>query len=246
MKSKTAGFWLGALVALAAAQADAQQQGVKRATESPRSIEVELKLGTYKPLIDREKALTGKPYDETFGGAPMLLGELEVDRELWQKVGTLSVGFSIGYAEKYAKATILDDTGASQPSAERTGFFVLPLRLLATYRFDYAAQQWGIPFVPYGKVGLGYTPWWTTKGEGVEYASGQRGAGGRWGYTLIGGLSFLLDVLEPRFARDFDTELGVNHTYLFAEYIYEDVNNFGSKGLDLSGRRFMFGLSFEL
>ncbi len=52
-------------------------------------------------------------------------------------------------------------------------------------------------------------------------------------------------MLEPRLQRDFDSELGVNHTYLFAEYTYEDVNGFGTEGINLSSRRFSFGLAFE-
>jgi len=246
MKVKMAGLWLGALLALGAADAQPQRGWGRGTIESPKMFNLELKLGTYKPLIDREAALNGaKPYEETFGGAPMLLGELEIDRQLWQQVGTLAVGFSFGYAEKYARATVVDDTGTITESAERTGFFVLPLRLLAVYRFDYAALHWGIPLVPYAKLALAYTPWWATKGSGVEYANGTRGAGGKWGYAFTGGISFLLDVLEPRLAKDFDTDMGVNHTYLFAEYVYEDVNNFGAAGLDLSSRRLAFGISFE-
>jgi len=208
---------------------------------------VELRIGTYMPLVDREKALKGAtPYTDTFGSIPMLMGELEVDRELWQELGSLSVGVSVGYAEKYASATVDDSDGGTVASAEHTGLFVLPIKALAVYRFDYAALHWGVPLVPYAKVGLVYTPWWTNKGSGVETAQGAIGAGGKWGYSLAGGLSFLLDVLEPRFAKDFDTDLGVNHTFIFAEFVYEDVNNFGGKGLDFSSRRFVFGLSFEL
>ncbi|MFL5318679.1 MAG: MXAN_2562 family outer membrane beta-barrel protein, partial [Myxococcaceae bacterium] len=122
---------------------------------------------------------------------------------------------------------------------------VLPLRVLGIYRFDYAALHWGVPLVPYAKLGLVYDLWWATKGDGVEFVNGERAAGGKWGYSFTGGLSLLLDVLEPRLARDFDVDLGVNHSYLFAEYTYENVDDFGSGGLDLSSRHWMFGLALE-
>jgi hypothetical protein len=61
----------------------------------------------------------------------------------------------------------------------------------------------------------------------------------------VAGVSLLLDVLEPRFARDFDTSLGVNHSYLFAEYTYAKVNNFGGEGFNLSDRYWMFGLALD-
>ncbi|NTX54459.1 hypothetical protein HR086_24495, partial [Myxococcus sp. CA039A] len=57
--------------------------------------------------------------------------------------------------------------------------------------------------------------------------------------------AFLLDVLQPRFARDFDSGLGINHSYLFAEYTYADVDNFGKPGFVLSSRRWMFGLALD-
>lgn len=240
---KALGWMCGAVLALWAQGAAAQPV----AGESPRSITLEAKLGGYKPLVDREKSLNGsKPFEATYGQAPMLLFELEVDRQLWHEIGTAAVGVSLGYAEKYAPATVTDAAGNVTTTSERTGFFVLPIRLMGTYRFDYGAVKMGIPLVPYAKLGLVYSPWWTTKGGGVEYVGDSRGAGGRWGWGGTLGLSFLLDVLEPRLARDFDTDVGVNHSYLFAEFTYADVSSFSATGLDLSSRHFMFGLAFEL
>lgn len=219
------------------------------AGETPRDWALELKAGGYKPLIDRERGLATRPYDETFGAGAMLLFELEMDRLLWQKIGAAGIGFSIGYAEKYGKATVLqmDDTGAliRVASAETTAFQVLPLRLMGVYRFDYGALHLGVPLVPYAKAGLVYTPWWVSKGGRLEYSHASRGAGGKWGYGATLGLSLMLDFLEPRFARDFDTDMGVNHSYVFAEYTHADVNNFGQGGLDLSSRHWMFGLALE-
>ena len=55
----------------------------------------------------------------------------------------------------------------------------------------------------------------------------------------------MLDVLEPRLARDFDSDVGVNHSYLFAEYTHAEVNNFGGGGFNLSTRHWMFGLALD-
>lgn len=240
---KALGWMCGAVLALWAQGAEAQPV----AGESPRNIALEMKLGGYKPLVDREASLSGsKPFEETFGQSPMLLFELEFDRQLWQQIGTAAVGVSLGYAEKYAPATITDPLGTVTMTSERTGFFVLPIRLMGIYRFDYGAVHMGIPLVPYAKLGPIYSPWWTTKGSGVEYVGDARGAGGKFGWGGTLGLSFLLDVLEPRLARDFDTDVGVNHSYLFAEFTYADVSSFSSTGLDLSSRHWMFGLAFEL
>ena len=104
----------------------------------------------------------------------------------------------------------------------------------------------GFPLVPYGKGGLVYTAWWVTKGSGVEFVDGDRAAGGKWGYTGVAGISLLLDFFDSRLARDFDTGLGVNHSYLFAEYTYASVNNFGGSGLDLWGIVTHIALAEEL
>ena len=204
--------------------------------ESERSAAIEFKLGGYQPSVDHEAGLFGTPFKEFFGDRPMLLFQLEGERMLWQQVGSFGVGASIGYSELYAKSLV---AATGERSSESSGFKVMPLRALATYRFDYPALHMGIPLVPYVKGGLAYSVWWATKGSDTQ------GQGGQWGYTAIGGLAFMLDFLEPRLAKDFDSDLGVNHSYLFAEYVYEDINNFGRGGLDLSSRHFMFGLTLE-
>jgi hypothetical protein len=228
---------LGALPSQALEVSDAP----KLSTHSPRTGALEFKLGGYKPRIDTEEGLTDTPYADTFGNESMLLFEVEMQRYFFQRFGSAGVGFSVGYAEKYSDA--ITETG--EAAAEKTALKVVPLKLNALYKFDYAAFRWGVPLVPYGKLGLIYMPWWINKGDNTQQLDDRSGKGGRWGYGLTLGASFLLDVLEPRLARDFDTDLGVNHSYLFAEWTYAEVNNFGSSGLVLSSRHWMFGLALD-
>jgi len=241
-------FAIAAALSLGAA-GPAQAQGapgtVERApgeTGSERTMGLEVKLGGFKPLIDREPGLYGTPYASTFGGGPMLLFEASGERQLFQAFGTAGVGLSAGYAEKFAPAVL----ESGQSAAEGTGLRLVPLALFGVYRFDYAAHVWGVPLVPYVKAGLRYTVWWSTKGASLETGTGGTAIGGRIGWGFSGGLSLLLDVFEPRLARDFDTDAGVNHSYLFAEWNFADVNNFYTGGLDLSGRYITFGVAFEI
>lgn len=241
------GRMLCAVAALLLAPTVASAQEISGA--SARTSVLEFRFGGYKPLIEQEGALGENPYNATFGASSMLLAEVEYDRQLFQKFGSAAVGLSAGYAEKYGAATALranqDGSLAPVEALENTALKVVPLRLLGVYRFDWGALNYGVPLVPYAKAGLVYTLWWVTEGGGVEYANGQRGAGGKWGYQGSLGLSLMLDMLEPRLARDFDTDVGVNHSYLFAEYTYAQVNSFGAAGLDLSSRHWMFGLTLE-
>ncbi|RYZ39392.1 MAG: hypothetical protein EOO71_20250 [Myxococcaceae bacterium] len=238
MSSTAVGLGVAAL--LLAVPAVAQEVTIP--TRSPRTGAVIFRGGGYKPRIDYEKGLTDTPYKKTFGDASLLLIELELQRFFYQGIGTAGLGLSAGYGEKYANAVLADGGGVA---ADKAALKVLPLQLNAFYKFDYAAFKWGVPLVPYGKLGLVYSPWWMTKGSTTEVVGGDTAKGGRWGYALTAGVSFLLDVLEPRFARDFDSDLGVNHSYLFAEYTYAEVNNFGGAGLNLGSRRWSFGLALD-
>ncbi len=220
--------------------------GATTRMESPKNQMLEIKLGSIRPLIGEEDGLSGDPYEDAFGSSGMLLLELEMERYFYQGIGTAGVGFSVGYAEKYGRAQVIDGSGnITGDAAEATGLMVLPLRLHAVYRFDWAALKFNIPFVPYAKAGLAATPWWVSKGGELEQVGEQKAIGTRFGYAGTLGISFLMDFLEPRLARDFDSDLGVNHSYLFAEFTYADVNNFGRDGLNLSTRHWMFGLALE-
>lgn len=213
-----------------------------------QSFALEVKLGPYRPLIDRDPTLTADPYYATYGSAPMIMGEVEVDYQFWRPLGSLAVGFSIGYGEKFAHAV---DATTGVTATESTGLRLVPMKLLAVYRFDWAAQKHNIPLVPYVKAGFVAEPWWIVKGGKTETADGREGIGTRFGVAATLGLALQIDFLDPRLARDFDTSAGVNHTYLIAEWSITEVNNFGANvdgkptGFDLSSRSPYFGLAIE-
>ncbi|WNG15616.1 MXAN_2562 family outer membrane beta-barrel protein [Cystobacter fuscus] len=250
---------LGVAVLLAALPGQAQEYS-DAPTQSPRGGSVELRLGSYRPRVDAEEGLGGTPFKDIYGEGRWWLFELELQRFFYQGIGTAGVSLSGGYAEKYGYALQKD---RQTPSAERAGFHVIPLHLRGVYRFDYPAFQWGFPLIPYVKPGLVFIPWWATKGgkldeapakdaveggEGVEGSpavAARKGTGVRFGWEVAVGLSFMLDVLEPRFARDFDSDMGINHSYIFAEYTYSKVNSFGQPGLNLSDSYWMFGLALD-
>ena len=231
---------------LLAGVASAQSVVLEKARlESPRTAMLEIKLGNYLPLIDEEEALTGTPYASTFGDGAMLMLEVEGEWQFFQDFGSAAIGFSAGYAEKFGKASQINADGSLSPANESTGLRVVPLRLLAVYRFDVAANRWGIPLVPYVKAGFVGIPFWVTKGPDLERVNGEPASGMRFGYQVTGGMALQLDFLDRRFARDFDSGLGVNHSYLFAEFTLANVDNFGSRGLVLSHRSWLFGLGLE-
>ena len=206
----------------------------------------ELKMGTLIPRVGDEPGLSSNPYETIFSNKSMLYGGGEVDFIAWHQYGAVTVGFAAGYAEKYAPAILVtNDATNGTASTEKTALIVFPLRLPVAYRFDVTWSRWRIPFVPYVKVALLATPWRVTKGGTTEVVNGQSGAGLKWGYGFTGGVAFVLDVLSQQMAKDLTTDTGIRHSYIFAEYNYDKLDDFGKVGLNLSARYFTFGLGFE-
>jgi len=213
--------------------------------ESPRNFMIEVKAGPYVPLIDRSFPTT-KPFSKIFGTAPLILGEIELDFQVFQRFGSVAIGVSAGYTEKFAPS--IDAVTGKPVDGSSTGMRLFPLKLLGIYRFDYFALHGRVPVVPYVKLGLVAIPFAIVNGGQIEVSKGVRGAGARFGGVGVLGLSVLLDVLDQRLSRDFDNSMGVNHSYLFAEFALQEVNNFSATkagDLDLSSKHFMFGLGFE-
>ncbi len=219
-----------------------------RTKESPRSMFLEIKLSPYMPLIDQpfqNKPVAERPYAFFFGeNNPMLLGEIEFEYQLFQAFGSLAIGASVGYAEKYGQA--LDVTNDSRVG-QSTGLSMVPIKALLVYRFDWLKQKTKIPLVPYVKGAFVAIPWWITNGGEVENVREFAGRGTRFGLAGVFGLALELDFIDPRLARDFDSSMGVNHTYLFAEATLQGMDFFPSVGapLNLSSQHFMFGLGLE-
>lgn len=215
---------------------------------TPIDSAIELKLGSYLPEIDSEPGLTGAPYARAFGDKSILLFELEYERQLFQKFGSLAVGASVGYGEVYGKGTFATGAQTGQASGDSTALKVFPLKLLAIYRFDVLARRFDIPLVPFGKVGLVGQGFRITDGAGdvAVDSAGNKGQGVRLGWEAGAGLALQLDWFDTRLARDFDLDLGVNHTYLFAEWKRWGIDGFGSTGLRLSDSLWSFGLAVEL
>jgi len=214
--------------------------------EPPIGFMFELRMGTLIPRVGDEPGLSSNPYETIFGQKSMLFGGAEFDFIAWHGYGAVSVGFAAGYAELYAPAILVtNDANNGQPSTEKTALIIFPLRVPVGYRFDILWTRYSIPFVPYVKAALLMTPWRVTKGGKTEVVNGQTGSGLKWGYGFTGGVAFVLNVLSPQMAKDMQTDTGIRRTYIFAEYNYDKLDDFGKVGLNLSARYFTFGLGFE-
>jgi hypothetical protein len=124
---------------------------------------------------------------------------------------------------------------------------LIPVAALLVYRWDVAAERWKVPLVPYAKLGLNYTFWEISNGNGnVPDYKGGHGSGGTAGWQAAAGMSLLLDILDPDAARGLDMETGVNHSYVFFEWNHVDASGLGmSKKLHVGDSQWVLGFMFE-
>ncbi|MFA5623440.1 MAG: fibronectin type III domain-containing protein [Bradymonadales bacterium] len=224
------------LAAICASAVAAPQNAI--ADESHVNMMIELKAGPYTPTE------LGAAFDTHFDGKTGYLVEAEYDYQLYRGIGSLGIGFHLGYGA--IKGNAVDSAG--EPSVDETAISWLPLRISLVYRMDWLWLNLNIPFTFYGKIGFDYVFWWVTDGSGqVANAGGQSGAGGTFGWHGVAGAAFVLDWLAPGMAKSFDVEWGVNNSYIFAEFLYADINNFGTKkSLNLKDKAtFLVGLALE-
>ncbi len=218
--------------------------------DSPRTSSLDLRMSFYAPAIDSEFVSTNgqQPYAKAFSDTSLQKG-IAFDQILVDGFADLSIGGSLGWWSIEGKGRKLDGT----QSQDKTTLTVVPLTLDLGLRLTVLAFRYGFPLVPYARGGLAYAFWWAKDGNdkvstwtGVDNKV-RTAEGGIAGLHGTIGVRLLLDNFEPRAARGFDLETGVNHSYLFAEYQRLSLNNFGdSRTMDLSDGVITFGLAFDL
>jgi hypothetical protein len=168
---------------------------------TPQWWAVELKFGPYRPDIDSEFD-GATPYGDTFGSGVELMSQLTLDIQFLKRHGTLGVGGAIGYFQ--AEGSALTEDGS--PSGDKK-----------------------FPLVPYIRFGVVCALWWVEGGGGdtASFGPDRKARGATWGYQLNIGIAFLLDVLEPKAAKRMDMELGINHSYIFVEFVHSGIDDFG-------------------
>jgi len=193
---------------------------------SPQRFAFELRFGPYRPDVDSEFS-NRAPYQEFFGSGSKLFTQGEFDIEVFHRMGTAAIGIGLGYFSASGPSPLADGTG--NLSGDTSTLKVVPLSVSGVYRFDYFLENRGFPLVPYGKLGLDYAYWQITDGNGriAKDGFGGTGRGGTAGWHVGAGLALVLDFFDSEAARDFDADLGVNHTALVFEYTHADISGLG-------------------
>ena len=211
-------------------------------TETSRDFELEINGTFFTPRIDDESGLSEATYSKIFGKDRLWLFEAEFDYEIVDLWGPLGVGAGIGFGSVSGKGVYAE---SGEESKDSTSLSLLPLRLMAVYRFQYLDRR-GIPLIPFVKAGLGYTFWWSKGTDGsVSKIDGRKARGGKWGYNLAIGLALSLNFIDRTLARDADRLWGLNDTHILIQFVHATADNFGGSGFDLSRDSLHLGLGFE-
>ncbi len=236
--------------------------------DSPQNFLVELRGGPWYPDTDAEFNGRATPFRDMFGSTDRLLLGAEFD---WQFLrinyfGSFGLGLGAGYTSASAIAPLTQNPMPAAASWERpsdgqeTSLQVIPGYAVAVVRIDVLARRTVIPLVPYVKYGVGYAYWWITNGDTLSRRSlslspgataadsdlGQAATGGTLGTHFAAGLMLRLDVFEPAVQRAWDLEMGVNHSYIFAEYVRSDLSGLGARPqLRLGTETWNVGLAME-
>ena len=217
---------------------------------SPQHFAVELRFSPYRPRIDSDPALGGgNPYATVFGQGQPVMFAAEFD---WQAlriphVGTIGPGVGVGYWSNSANAQFAMAHNGSFTSGEQTKLELFPFYAIGVFRADVFWRDWHVPFVPYGKAGLALDLWRASNTLGTSNYQGISGTGKSLGFVLAAGLALNLNWLDEYAAKNFDTMMGVNNTYFFAEGTYFDLSGLGleSNVLRVGDVTWTLGLAFE-
>jgi hypothetical protein len=218
---------------------------------SPQNFALELRFSPYYPAVDDEPGLRGTPFKDRFGENPRLYFGLEFD---WQTfripyVGTIGPGLGAGIVGMSRPARTRD---SNRPSGDEYSLDIYPMYLSAVLRADTFWRELGLPIVPYGKLGLGLAFWSASKAGNTSKtqlpteSKPVTGEGMTLGTHVALGAAFALDALDSGASRNMDNAIGINNTYIYAEYYWLNLNGLAQdKVLYVGTNTWAAGLAFE-
>jgi len=163
---------------------------------------------------------------------------LHYEKQLFhsENLGSFGLGTDLGisYAEGYGQYAYPFGSQYTTTSLSKFSFIQTPLTFNGTYRFN-----WFRIVRPYVGAGLGAMLYDEMRHDGLPDRRGYS-----FIYEAMLGLAFRIDGLDSNTARDGFLSTGIQHSYLYAEYLYMNTFNlskvlFGRNGLYM-------GVLFEL
>ncbi len=200
--------------------------------------------------------------------AGKLLTTIEFDWQFLHGFGSLGLAASVAFQRRGTHAfEVSQDTTNSRAgcvvfnrdpsgtgcirSSDQTYLSFIPMSLMLVYRFDVLALRYKVPLVPYMKAGFTWYLWWIEHNSGdlsraLTPEGKSTGIGSTAGLIAQPGLALALDMLDPTSARTLDADVGIHHSYVFAELNYAWVTGLGFKNkMVFSDLSWNVGIAFE-
>ena len=212
---------------------------------------VGVRIGPYIPQIDAQ--LGGPkpgPYEQMFGSKHSWVPMLDVERVVWRAYGQFTVGGTIGYLGKSAHAFVMGSSPSDNPrprsKGDTTSFNLIPFAITGSYRFTYLDDGYGIPVVPYARVGLAYYAWWITAPDGgFANVMGNKARGASLGIQGSIGIAIRAERIDAEAARSMRAS-GIYHAGFYGEFQAAKVDGFGSSSkLAVGDSTWFAGIDFE-
>ncbi len=206
--------------------------------ESPQSWGMTLMGGSYRP--DKYKGRGNDRFDQIYEGQDWFLNnkglwtDLALEWQFFRLFGTLAAKLSSGvwYIE-----TNHDPTSVGGSLKQKYRLFAVPLTAGGVYRFHFWSNQ---PIIPFAEGGGGSVTFrQTTAAAADQYKDVVRRI-----YVAGAGVQINGNIFDPKAARSFDINWGVNRTHFIAEFRIirsPDNDKFDFSGQDL----ITAGLLFE-
>jgi hypothetical protein len=183
---------------------------------SQSNLQIGVEVGPYRPAIDSEFE-GSTPFQTIFGDKLAVMTRFRGAWLFEQPFGKIGASVSGGWAQKSARA-LTEDGGRS---GGKTSFRLYPVSALLHLRGDALAEVIPVPLIPYGAVGLNYTFWRITRGDGsTARAAGERASGGSPGWEAMLGVALLLDRLDAKSAKLLLETFGIAGVELTFQGVY--------------------------
>jgi len=190
-----------------------------------RHFLAELRFGAYSPKVDDEFGGAATPYADYFGTSPQFYFGVEVD---WLPVRIPyvgSIGLGAGWATLSATGKAKTTTGNA---GSDTSLSIRPLHAVAVLRADGMLQKFGFPLVPYVKGGLGVGLWQASGPGGTSQVDSTIGEGTTLGLHFALGGALSLGAFDRRTAMAMRAQTGIQHAYLWGEWLLAKLDGFGA------------------
>lgn len=206
--------------------------------ESPQLWGMTLMGGTYRP--DKYKGRGDDRFDQIYKGQDWFLNnkglwtDLALEWQFFRLFGRLAAKLSSGvwYIE-----TNHDPTSVAGDLKQKYRLFAVPLTLGGIYRFHFWSNQ---PIIPFAEGGGGNVIFrQTTAPNADRYQDVVRQI-----YVAGAGVQINGNIFDPKAARSFDINWGVNRTHFIAEF--RMIRSLDNDEFDFSGQDLITaGLLFE-